>query len=269
MTDEVTPTPEQPEAQTPEAREEADIRAAAETNPEKFEKFGGVDAFLKSYQDLRADHTKKSQELSELKNSEPAAEEQQEAAPADAPDSLEIPENVTEYTEDEAAEMWDEWGQELRSSGNLSDDTRSTIREKLGIPEEVINAYVKGLQAQAQTRAAEASELVGGAGELQEIIQWASKTLPDAERLQINAALDGPGWETTLLGLKARRDSTNPTKGEPRTGVVGQPASAPTIKPFYSQAEMNEAIRDPRYNTNKDGYRDQVIQRIAATRGRR
>ena len=144
---------EQPEAQTPEAREEADIRAAAETNPEKFEKFGGVDAFLKSYQDLRADHTKKSQELSELKNSEPAAEEQQEAAPADAPDSLEIPENVTEYTEDEAAEMWDEWGQELRSSGDLSDDTRSTIREKLGIPEEVINAYVKGLQAQAQTRA--------------------------------------------------------------------------------------------------------------------
>ena len=269
MTEETTPTPETPEAPTPEVAEEANIRAAAEANPEKFEKFGGVDAFIKSYQDLRADHTRKSQELSEIKSASDDAEKPEEKAETPSPDSLEIPENVTEYSQDEAAAMWDEWGQELRASGNLSEDSRETIKSKLGVPDEVINAYVAGLQAQAKSRAQEASVVVGGPEQLKDLIEWASKSLPDAERQTINEALDGPGWETTLLGLKARRDATDPTKAEPKTGVVGGSVSAPAVKAFHSQAEMNEAIRDPRYSTNKDGYRDQVIQRIAATRGRR
>jgi hypothetical protein len=79
----------------------------------------------------------------------------------------------------------------------------------------------------------------------------------------INAALNTPGWQTVLLGLKARMDADNPARKEPKNlpkDSLGR-ALPDTPKAFANPKEMSLAIRDPRYGVDPD-YTALVQERI-------
>lgn len=245
---------------------DAEIASAekwARANPNNLPpQFGGdPDKFVKSYKDMRATLTKAQQELAATKKTQtetttPPADPGTGSAPVD---KLSVPDKPQQPSSEE----WSRWGQELVSTGNLSPETRQTIKQKFGMPDEVIDGYVSGIVYRQREHANRAAEVVGGQEQLKSIITWAQQTLSDDERTAVNSALASPGWQNVLLGLKTRMLAQNPTNGEPaRASGSSQPS--PGIVPFANKREMTHAIRDPRYKYDP-AYQQMVQQRIIAT----
>ena len=154
-------------------------------------------------------------------------------------------------------------GKEINETGNISPATREALTKNFGVPNEIVDGYITGIQHRQKAAAQAAADVIGGSEKLNAVLQWASTALPDAERATINEALKSPGWQTIILGLKARYDASNPTKDEP-TRPTGSSRPAPVSEPFSSSAEITAAIRDPRYNRDV-AYTRTVQERIYKT----
>ena len=253
---------EQPidETSTPEQVEAYEMKRAeewAKANPNELPpQFKGDPAkFLESYKNLRGELTRLQQAAKGTKAPEAAPKAE---APTEPVAALQVPKDV----EPNPAE-WMEINSELLTNGDLSAETRTKIQKRFGLPDEILNGYVTGFRAKQAEVARTAAQAVGGETVLRDIIDWSSKNLPEAERSMINAALNTPGWQTVLMGLKARMEESNPARKEPRElpkDSLGR--SLPTVaKPFANPKEMSLAIRDPRYGVDPD-YTALVQERV-------
>lgn len=220
---------------------------------------GDPEKFIKSWKDMRGEITRLQQAQAGKQPPtpppDPAATEQRPNG--DAVSDLKIPDKPAQPNEDE----WNKWGVEISNTGNVSQETRATIKSKFGIPDQILDTYVDGIRAKQRQLATEASSVVGGPEELKGIIQWASDNLPNEEREAVNNALKQPGWQNILLGIKARRDATNT---EPKTRIVGSSGVPAGIKPFANSKEMVAAMRDPRYKYDSE-YQNLVQDRVRIT----
>lgn len=235
-----------------------------ESNPNEIPaQFGGnVDKFLDSWKEQRAALTRTQQELSEMKSeTTEGGDSEWEYEEDNTPESLNIPEPETQTAPDE---VWSGWEKEFVSTGDLSKETRDTIRDNHNIPDQVIDQYVAGLQASQAQAAASAASVVGGGPNLQSIIDWSAKNLSPEERDATNEALQKPGWQNVLLGLQSRMGGENPTKNEAGRGPVATNAVANQRVPYANQQEMAAALRDPRYGIDQE-YTTHVQNRLRAT----
>jgi hypothetical protein len=217
---------------------------------------GDPEKFIKSWKDMRAEITRLQQAGKQPTPPEPVTQDRRPDADVSVPD-LKIPDKPVQPNEDE----WNKWGVEISNTGNVSQETRSAIKSKFGIPDQILDTYVDGIRAKQRQLATEAAGVVGGPDELKSVIQWATDNLPDAERDAVNSALKQPGWQNVLLGIKARRDATNT---EPKTRVVGSSGVPVGVKPFANSKEMVAAMRDPRYKFDSD-YQNLVQERVRIT----
>jgi hypothetical protein len=264
----------------------AGAEATGQTLPGNFSDFGSYFDSLKSAQ---GEYTKARQELAELKKAQeaPATEAPAEAKPEDKPkgdEELLIKEPKAEEPEAEASsddeyevvevgvdeETWNNWGAELDATGTLSEDTNSAILKAFpGVTQDMINMYVQGRKAMLQTSYSSAAEVVGGKENLSAILDWAGKTFSAEERSAMNAALQSAARDSTLLGLKARYDSSTA-----RGAKASEPSVTPNrvlssqtqspITPFANQAEMTVAMRDSRYGVDPK-FTAEIQQRLAKT----
>ncbi len=245
MTEE-TPTPESSQPSM-EQHEEQMARTHLEANPGDIpQQFGGdVNKFMDSWKEQRAALTRTQQELAEMKQNAPVAPVEDVPASPEAvvPDSLSVPEPEEQAV---GTDVWAQLEQEFAQSGDLSAETREQLAG-MNIPSHVIDQYLAGARASQAQAAQQAADFIGGAETLQSIIDWSSKNLSDAERSSVNAALSQPGWETTLMGLKARMETSSPTAREPGPGPQTQSGTPSGAAPYANQAEMVAAIGDPRY----------------------
>lgn len=248
-------TPEQVEAYEMKKAEEW-AKANPSEIPAQFK--GDPQKFLESYKSLRGELTRLQQAA---KGKAPESAKAAPAAPAASTEpvaALQVPEPVEPDTTE-----WAAVGAELMSKGDLTPESRQNLRKKFNLPDEVIDQYVTGFRAKQSETARVAAQAVGGEATLREIIDWSSKNLPDAERSMINAALNTPGWQTVLMGLKARMEADNPARKEPKNlpkDSLGR-ALPDTPRAFANPKEMSLAIRDPRYGVDPD-YTALVQERI-------
>lgn len=202
---------------------------------------------------------------------EPPAEESGSAdGEGDDELQIELPPEEPE-TAEVSQEQWDSWGSEILSSGELSEETRTTIKEQLKVPDFMIDQYLDlfKVQMDAQKKQAydEMGDVVGSREEVQNVLKWASNNLDKAEITAINLQLLGPRRATVMAGLKARYDASTPeVPNEPkRPQTVASTNAVSGIEPYRSVDEMKRDVADPRYRTNQDGWRDHVNRRQILT----
>lgn len=184
------------------------------------------------------------------------------------PVSKEIP--AGETTEEAAKEAvtnvgldWDGLHTEYATNGKLSDETYASLEAK-GLPREQVDIYIAGRQAQADTYDNAVYAAAGGTAEYTALIEWAKNNLTDAEKVAFNEAVtSGKAAVASLAveGLTARR---NAKRGTPPQNLLNGNRQATGVAPFGSQAEVTEAMRNPKYKTDP-AYREQVIARMAAS----
>jgi hypothetical protein len=156
--------------------------------------------------------------------------------------------------------QFDPYTEEFNKTGDLSDESIKAVAA-MGIPEDLVRAYVNGQKAVAEANIGSVMGLVGGREQYQSVIDWAGENLPDEEIDAFNAIMDGGNMNSIKMavqGLKARYEQSNGKSGR----LIQGETTGPSGGAFRSIAEIVSAMKDPRY-AKDPAYRKDVEQRVA------
>ncbi len=147
---------------------------------------------------------------------------------------------------------------EFAETGELSEDSYTELA-KAGFPREMVARYVRGLREEQSDYESALHTPAGGKDAYTKLVQWASANLDDADIKAYNDAItsgDVARAKLAVTGLVAR------SKADARPALLnGKSAASDGVKPFASRAQVNEAMRDPRYRTDP-AYRTEVAERL-------
>lgn len=256
-------------ANAPDAgAQSAPLMARPDWVPEQFFKDGVIDykGMASSYKELRTKmDSGKSAEGSEQP---PAAGEQKPTGEAPKQDQAQAPtipgvapERVTHFTN------------EIQTGGKLSDESYAELA-KLGYPKPVVDAYVRGLNADAEvsTKVEEAQiatkqideikASIGGDEALKDMIDWAKATWSKDDLKVYNEAVgsrDVAKVKMAVQGLKAAYVEAN---GEQPNYLGGRkPTGVDGIEPFASEEEVANVMASREYK-NSESFRQKVYARL-------
>ena len=152
----------------------------------------------------------------------------------------------------------DPYYKEYADNGNLSEKSYTDLQGK-GLSKELIDSYIAGQQAIADSQLTQIYNAAGGKQNYDEVVKWASENLPANEIATFNKIVETGSNEEAILaaqGLKARMDNV---VGQTPTLVKG--GISPTENAYQSTAEIISAINDPRYQVDT-AYRKNVEEKI-------
>ena len=205
------------------------------------EKFKSAEDMARAYQELE-------KKLSAPSKQEPTppAKADDKAAPADAPNGVDFGALAAEY----------------ETNGTLSEDSYKAM-EAAGIPKNIVDTYVQGIQAMQYQRQQEGYKLVGGEEGYSKMTAWAKANMSPAEIEAFNNGVSGTleQMQFAIKGLHARYESA---VGKTPALLNGSASSNTSSGGFASQAEIIAAMSDVRYEKDS-AYRKQVEARVAAT----
>lgn len=149
---------------------------------------------------------------------------------------------------------------EYLETGNISETTRKHLSE-VGITSELVDNFIEGQIAKAEQERNELATCVGGRENFDNIIKWASENLSEAEIKSINGITDKSVITIILKDLKNRMEEKEGITPNYTNGEAGK-----IVKDiFRSQAEMFEAISNPKYRVD-EAYRADVQRKVTASR---
>lgn len=149
---------------------------------------------------------------------------------------------------------------EFIETGKISESTRKQLVE-VGITGELVDNFIEGQMAKAEQEKNEIAECIGGRENFDNVIKWASENLSETEIKSINGITDKSIIQIILKDLKNRMDEKEGITPNYTQGEGGKPAK----DIFRSQAEMFEAISNPKYRVD-EAYRADVQRKVTASR---
>lgn len=157
---------------------------------------------------------------------------------------------------------FDSFSKEYNEKGSLGEDTYKTL-EKKGLSKEIVDAYIEGQKAIAQTKADKLLNYVGGKDTYNSMIEWA-KTNYDAEQAKMfdEALFSGKEGlikdQIDLLSFRMNSKGVKRLEGASTSGVAG-------LKPFSDKGEWQSMTRNKLYGTN-EAYTNMVDGRYLASK---
>ena len=155
--------------------------------------------------------------------------------------------------------------EEIDQYGALTEETINTLAEYMDADElvalgmEMAEPDYGDLEPQVIT---DIQNFAGGAESYQNLIGWASENL-DAQYIDaFDSVVDqanAPAIQLMVAGLMATYAENNGYEGRMLSGRAAQDVGS--VQPFRSQAEVVQAMSDPRYD-NDPAYRADIMQRL-------
>lgn len=184
--------------------------------------------------------------------SEPTPEEAAKATAEEATKALEVAGlDMTKYVD------------EFSRTGQLSEESYKELAEK-GFSKEVVDTFAQGQMASKKLMEDQVDALmneVGGAEQFAKIQEWAINNLSEEEITAYNDAIDTGKPHIARMALNNLKAAYEGVVGKAPNLVAGK-AKAPSQDVFRSNAEVVEAMRDPRYH-NDPAYIEEVAKKIA------
>lgn len=165
----------------------------------------------------------------------------------------------TQQTDVQSAPQFDKFAEEFASSGELSADSFTEL-EGMGYPKEMVDTYLKGLQATQTADANAVMEVAGGSDGYKELTDWAKGNMPQNE-LEVYNQMVSTSTENAKMAvewLMSKREAAGAV--EPNL-LSGRSQGAPKEQ-FRSTAEVVQAMKDPRYK-NDTAFRKDVEEKLA------
>lgn len=152
---------------------------------------------------------------------------------------------------------------EFSENGELSDKTFEAL-EQAGLPRHFVEAYINGQQAMSVQQASAIQESIGGEGNYSAMSEWATENLTDSELDAFNSIVEGSSVDAAKVAVKGLYSQFLAAGGKGPSLVQGSTAGEAGVKPFGSAAQLTEAMRDKRYETDP-AYREQIEKRLAVS----
>ena len=205
------------------------------------EKFESPEDLAKAYNELQKKQSSK--ESKSKKDDEPAKEEAQQTG-------SNLNTAVQKATE------------EFAQAGSLTDKTFIEL-EKAGLPREFVETYIAGQEAISTSQALEIQQEVGGNANYNAMSDWAADNLSQSDVDAFNSIVETGSVEQAKMAVKGLYSQFISAGGQPPELAQGG-TSGSSVKPFGSAAQVTEAMRDPRYNSDP-AYRENVERRLAVS----
>jgi hypothetical protein len=153
---------------------------------------------------------------------------------------------------------------EYNEGGQLKDSSYEAL-QKAGIPKDYVDAFIKGQEAIATQTSNTLKQEVGGTDAYNNMMNWASDNLNEAEINSFNKTVNGKDIEATRLaiqGLNARYK--NNVGDDPSLQSANNPSSV-NAPGYRSWAEVTAAMNDDRYASD-EAYRNDVQNKLNNSR---
>ena len=231
---------------------EADPKAGKETIEEQVKEEEEVDErpeWLDEKFESPEDLAKAYKELQKKMSNKPKAEKKTESK--EDPSSVEAVSSAVENARTEFAE-----------NGELSDAAFDAL-EANGIPRNFVEQFIEGQQAMSAQQTASIQESIGGAGNYEAMSEWAGENLADGDLDAFSDIVESGSVEQARVAVKGLYAQFLGAGGKGPSLVQGSTSGDGSgLKPFGSNAQVVEAMKNPKYNTDP-AYREQVANRIA------
>lgn len=155
----------------------------------------------------------------------------------------------------------DAYSKEFNENGDLSPESIQKIAS-MGIPENLVRAYVDGQKALVDSNTRTMMSYAGGEESYTQIQNWAAENIPEDEIDAFNSTIESGNManiKMAIQGLKARYEQAN---GRQTGRLIQGETTGPSGGAFRSIAEIVEAMKDPRY-ARDPAYRKDVESRVA------
>lgn len=162
-------------------------------------------------------------------------------------------EESSDYTFDDALA-------DYQSTGEMTEELSLALEEMT--PQEVFEAMAgQGPEGRDMTEQDVTSvyNSVGGEEQYQALIGWAKDNFSEAEISAYDAVMDTGDMNQISFALQALYARYTDAVGSDGDLLQGKPAASQST--FRSQAELIQAMNDPRYESDP-AYRDDVIQKL-------
>ena len=175
--------------------------------------------------------------------------------------------NETSEEVEEAPEAFVNATQEWYENGELSQETFDALA---GMDSsDLINAYLNSQDGVPQPQQAEIGDqdissiqqIAGGSDEYQNLMAWAGENLPANYVESFDALVDSgnvPAIQLAVSGLLSSYTEANGYEGRMLTGGPARDV----VDAFRSQAEVVQAMSDPRYDADP-AYRNDVFEKLS------
>ncbi len=216
-----------------EVREPKTEMQTSENRPEWLpEKFSNAEELAKAYGALEKEFS---------------ARPKEDAKPAEETKTVEAPQGGLEKFYNEFAE-----------NGELSEKSYGELA-KQGLDKTLVDSYIEGQKLISDTNTKQIQDVAGGQEQYNELVQWATTNLSDAEVKVFNDMVEGGDIETAKFAVqglmsKAGANPKQPSLFEGTSDAVSKDA-------FQSVAQVTEAMNDPRYEKDP-AYRKMVEDKI-------
>jgi hypothetical protein len=172
----------------------------------------------------------------------------------------ETPKDGTKETPSGKLEL-DKYTTEFSAEGTLSKASYTEL-ENLGLPPQMVDAYIAGLKASAAQQASEIYEVVGGPESYQQIVSWATESLSPEEVTEFNNIITTGNSPAIKLAVRGLKQSYSDANGSPPKNLIkGTAPSVGNAAGYGSMAEMKTDMRDPRYKSD-EAFRNTVQARL-------
>jgi|TARA_R100001163_G_scaffold63766_1_gene56404 hypothetical protein len=224
----------------PQAPQEGQAEQYADERPGWLpEKFESPEALAAAYASLQS-------EYSRLRN-EPEEVGDEEGPIQIAPLS---PDDMQPFTD------------EFEQTGDLSDSSRDAIVQR-GIPREMVDRYVEGMQAQTAMEMMTVYNSVGGEDTYNSMIDWASENMDETSIETFNRIVMTGDSNAVMFAVNSVRSQWEAAGNAHRPELLqGDTGYQGASESFQSLAQVTEAMKDPRYKTDP-AYRRAVESRLS------
>ena len=206
------------------------------------EKFKSAEELSKAYSELEKQFSNNKSEA------EPVKEEVKK-------DGLEIPKNAP-VTGFDMAKFADEYA----DKGELSANSYTEL-EKQGLDKGLVNEYIRGQKAIAETQTAKVYETVGGQQKYGELIDWAGKNLSEGEQTAFNDLTASGSIDQVKLAVQGLMTRAGMSKQEQQQEMIQGEVDNPSVDSFGSVKQVTDAMNDPRYEKDP-AYRNEVDKKL-------
>jgi len=151
---------------------------------------------------------------------------------------------------------------EFMESGKLSDETFESL-EKSGLPKQLVESYIAGQQAIADTQANEVYGSVGGQEGYQAMAEWATENLDEGSLDAFNQIVETGTVDQAKVAAQGLYSQFRAASGGAPQLVQGQ-TTGQSVVPFTSSAMVSQAMSDPRYKQDPS-YQAEVHRRLSVS----
>ena len=214
-----------------------------------------VDNTNKSTDDVRPDWLPE-----KFKSAEDMAKAYSELEKKQSTETTDEPNMQQMRADAEASQGMDKFYSEYQEQGSLSEKSYEELN-KMGLDKSLVDGYIAGQEAIANTEVQAVHNLVGGTDNYNKVIEYAKGNLNEAEQNAFNETLETGSIEQVKFAVQGIASRAGVNAEQPQSMINGDSIET-NSDIFESSAQVIDAMNDPRY-AKDPAFRKLVEEKIA------